>query len=123
MASDGYTVDTGLLTTLAKNLDQLAQDTASTLGTYDVSQTPDFGQSSSFTPAHQFAGQYASRAKEHADSRTEFLTWLQTMANVAGILGKRYATVEELGRAGANDIKSALDQATAMPSGGIQTTF
>jgi hypothetical protein len=123
MASDGYTVDTGLLTTLAKNLDQLAQDTASTLGTYDVSQTPDFGQSSSFTPAHQLAGQYASRAKEHADSRIEFLTWLQTMANVAGILGKRYATVEELGRAGANDIKSALDQATAMPSGGIQTTF
>jgi hypothetical protein len=122
----GYQTDTNLLAKVAQDLQDFAGELDKTMSTYPtVNATPsfpDFGQNSDngmFPAAHVLAGAYAQRAGEHATSRQDLVRWINTMSAVAGILSKRYSTVEELGRASGQDIQNALNQAVAAatPSG------
>jgi hypothetical protein len=116
----GYQTDTNVLAKVAQDLQEFAGELDKSMSTYPtVNATPsfpDFGQNSDsglFPAAHALAGAYAQRAGEHATSRQDLVRWINTMSAVAGILSKRYSTVEELGSASAHDIQNALNQAAA----------
>jgi hypothetical protein len=118
MSGDGLTTDTNVLATLARDLHDCAGRLDATMKTYQVTAAPRFGQDSPvvFPPAHDLSGAYQVRAADHAATRAELVTWVSTMARVAEILSTRYSTVEELGAADAQSIRSALDQGTAAVS-------